>query len=471
MNILFIHSIDDISSPDKPLTNQAQMQFGISYISALVKRHGHNTKLVILSRMLGKSNTASIDKNIKDFSPGLICFTAVTTEYPFIKNMAGYIKKACPDIFLLAGGPHVSLNPDEAIGDAFDAVCIGEGEYPTLELVSQLEKNTSPAGIPNLWIKRDSKTEKNQTRPFLENLDSLPFPDRSMWQEWIRERVESEYAVLLGRGCPFQCTYCCNHALRVLASGPYVRLRSVDNIIEEIEKISCMAGKRNFYLEIETIGVNKSWVSGLCSKLEALNKTLESPLSFRTNLRITAGMDLEGFFPAFKTANFKTINIGVESGSEKIRRKILKRTYSNQDIINAVDLARKYGLKVYFYNLIGVPGETLDDFKETIKINRSCQPDRTFNHIFFPYPGTELYAICKNEGLLPKAIDTDLERCKAVLDLPGFRKNQIQDAFVWFDYNVYKGYKPLSQIFRKVIVSKLRSNSSLHRLYRKLIKR
>lgn len=161
------------------------------------------------------------------------------------------------------------------------------------------------------------------------------------------------------------------------------------------------------------------------------------------------------------------VKIGLESGSERIRREILKRNYSNKDIIDAVSLARKYGLKVFFYNLMGIPGETLNDFKETIGINRICLPDISIPHVFFPYPGTELYALCKDLKLLPKVLDTDLERCKATLDLPGFSKKQIQDSYVWFDYDVYKGYKPMYKILFKVLVAKLISNTSLHNIYRR----
>ncbi len=349
MNTIFVSSVNSLVTKHKPLDTPLQMQFGISYISSLLKRHGHKTKLIILSELLGKINFNVIDKNIKEFSPRLICFTAVCSEYPFIAKLAKYIKTHYPDIYLLIGGPHVSLNPSEVLEDAFDALCIGEGEYPTVELASQLEENKFPSSVQNLWIKHCSDIEKNTQRPFLHDLDSLPFPDREMWQEWIDERQSSQnskHAVLLGRGCPFQCTYCCNHAFQKLAKGNYVRLRSPDNILEEIRAIvKCFSTDRLIYLEAESFGINKAWALELCSKLEGFNRTLSHPLSFGTNLRVTPHADLESLFAACKRSNFSYVKIGLESGSERIRRQILKRNYSNQDIINAVELARKYGIK------------------------------------------------------------------------------------------------------------------------------
>lgn len=468
MNILFIYSVDDILTPDKPLRTPAEMQFGISYMSSVLKQSGHSTRLLVLSRLLGKANKKAIDRYLKEFQPRVACFTAVSTEYVFIRSIAQYINKKYPDVFLLIGGSHVSLNPEGILADGFDALCIGEGEYPALELVSQLEVCEIPSHIRNLWVKTGSGIEKNEPRPFLQNLDELPFPDREMWKKWVAGEGDHE-PVLLGRGCPFECTYCCNHALKKIAQGRYVRFRSTDNILKEINSIiSRSSAIKDIYLEVETIGADKEWAMDLCRKLKDLNSTLKDPLSFGVNLRIAPNLDFAALFAAFQKSNVTTVNIGVESGSERVRRDILNRFYSNQDIIDVVTLARKHNLKVNFYNLIGVPGETAEDFKETVSINRMCLPDKAYAHIFFPYPGTKLYAVCKEKGLLPKTVNTRLERCAAVLDLPDFSKREIRKGFIWFDYNVYKGRRPISKIMTKVFVSKCRSSPHLHYLYRSL---
>ncbi|OGC04134.1 hypothetical protein A2276_05920 [candidate division WOR-1 bacterium RIFOXYA12_FULL_43_27] len=438
-----------------------------------MKKHGHSTRLVVLSRISGNKNEEILDEYINNNHPHLICFTAVSSEYSFVASLARYVKKKYPHIYLLVGGAHVSLNP-EGVLDDFDALCVGEGEYPVLELVSQLEKGRIPLSIPNLWIKHEDKIEKNKPRPFLQNLDELPFPDREMWQEWIEEEPNSVYAVLLGRGCPFNCTYCCNHALRKLASGTYTRYRSPDNILSEIEELTKKhvkkKSKREIYLEVETIGTNADWVIDLCSKLENFNKGLSCPWSFGTNLRVTPNLDVEPIFSAFKRANFRFVNIGLESGSERVRREILKRNYSNDDIIRTVKRARKYGLQVCFLNMMGLPGETINDFKETVRMNRLCQPDWTSVSIFYPYPGTDLFALCEKKGLIKGQIDTENEREKAILNLPGFSRRQIQRGCVWFEYNVYKRHRPRISLLRKSVGLIIRSNSYLFKLY-KMVRR
>jgi anaerobic magnesium-protoporphyrin IX monomethyl ester cyclase len=464
MNVLFIHSEQDPFSENRPMETFERMQFGISYISSVLKEAGHRTKLAVLSQ----KTIPRVDEYVRKFSPGLVCFTSVYTEYHIITQVAARVKKAFPEIFTVIGGPHASLRPEECLEDVFDAVCVGEGEYATLELVEQLESGHYPSGIPNLYIKKpDGKVERNETRPFLEDLESLPFPDREMWLPWVANTY-SRPSVLLGRGCPFRCTYCCNHALRRVAEGQYVRLRSPSHIIAELTAMKeDNPYIEHIYLEVETLGVDMEWALELCAKLRDLNSKLEIPIIYGTNLRVTPNVDYNDLFAALKEANFLFLNIGLESGSERLRKEVLKRRYSNRDIEQTVEMARKYGLQLGFYNLIGLPGETKADFRETVRMNRVCQPDWFLLAVFFPYPGTELHETCREMGLLEDGLDTNLERRIPVLDLPGFSKRQVERRRSLFPFFVYRGHKPLSALIWLVVMAKIYSNRRLIELHKR----
>ncbi len=463
MKVLFVFSLQDYQSAVKPLQNQEQIQFGISYISSLLKSKGHTTDLLVVTRRTKKSFVYSYIKHMK---PDVIGFSAVATEYKFILSIARYIKSNFSSIFLIIGGPHASLNPDSVIKGAFDALCVGEGEFPILELVEQLNTGLRPSNIKNLWIKKDRRHEINPTNEFIQDLDILPFPDRKIWQKWIKYPT-TRHVIFLGRGCPYQCTYCCNHALRKLSPGKYVRFRSVDNVMREIkELISAFPKTREIYFEVETIGINIDFAIELCSKLVKYNVEIDHKLSYGVNLRIVPKIGFEPLFQALNRANFRFINIGIESGSERVRTRILKRFYSNKDIIDSINLAKKYGLKVSTYNLIGIPEETYEDFEKTINCNRICLPDWIQLSIFFPYPGTELYNVCREKGLLRSNIDERMERRRAILNMEDFSKKHIQKEFEWFYYKVYRGFKPLYLILARVLFSKLNSNPLFNRLYR-----
>ena len=463
MKILFIFSTEAPLSIEKPIDAPAYIQYGISYISSFLKQFNHETKLLVLSRSFKNKNYNVIRKKIENFKPKIIGFYSVASQYKFISDVSKFIKLNYPEIFLIIGGPHVTLNPEKITNDNFDAICIGEGERPMLELANMLEKNKFPSNINNLWILKNGMVEKNQMSPFYENLDSLPFPDRGMWEEYIdyNPDLKNNVTILLGRGCPYNCSYCCNHALSRITNGNFVRFRSPRKIIEELELIhEKYPLEKKIYLEIESFNVNIEWAIEVCNELEKYNKSLRTTLSFGLNIRISANDNFDILFKACRRANILNLNIGVESGSERVRKNILKRNYSNLDVMNTINSAKKYGLSYNFFIMIGLPGETIVDFKETIKICRIYQPIYIFLSIFYPYPGTDIYKLCKKMNFLQDKIDIKTEeRIKPTLNLPGFSKKQIQRSYIWFNYNVYKGYKSRIKLILKAIMKLLKSNS------------
>lgn len=437
MNVLFVYSIQKSILKDKPLKGQEDIQLGIAQLSSVLKEDGHNTFLQILDRKYKKRNLAVLQKRIKENSIDLICFSSVYSEFDFIIEIGRFIKQNC-NIFTVIGGVHVTLNPEEELLNVFDALCIGEGEYALAELANTLEKGNGIENIENLWIKQNGKVYKNKTRPFIQDLDTLPFVDRDIWQDHLFE-PESRLSVMLGRGCPYNCTYCCNHKLKQVATGKYVRMRSVENIVAEIKNLTTKFPLiREYFLEVETLGVDIDWVLELCNELFLLNKSLEHKLAFGTNLRIFDTLDVDLIFKNLKKANFKSVTIGLESGNERIRREVLNRRYSNKSIVRAVKTAKKYQIDVGLFNLVGLPTETLNDFQDTLKLNQNVQPNWHATSIFFPYKGTRLFDMAKELGILPDKLEFKEERQHAVLDLPGFSRKQIQKQFDSFHYNVYK---------------------------------
>ena len=199
----------------------------------------------------------------------------------------------------------------------------------------------------------------------------------------------------------------------------------------------------------------------LCDELEALNSRWEVPIAFGANLRVTPDKDYDKLFAALASSNFRFLNIGLESGSERVRREVLKRQYSNGDIVRAVETARKHGLQIGFYNLIGLPGETPADFADTVNLNRVCQPDWFLLSVFFPYPGTELHDLCRDQGLLGSSFDKVLERRRPAMDLPGFSKRQVRRRFTWSPLLFYGGHRSLKEIMWLVTMSKIFSNRTL----------
>ncbi|GHU69149.1 B12-binding domain-containing radical SAM protein [Bacteroidia bacterium] len=438
MKILFVYSVQKSITQSKPLLGQEGIYFGISTIASVLKKHGHTCELVVLDRRYKQKNISLLSGKIKTYNPQIVAFTAVFSEFDFIYDIAAKIKSQFPDLFLYAGGIHLTLNPHEKYLAVFDAFCVGEGEYATLELVNKLGTKENISDIANLWLKTPEGIVKNPVRPFIDPLDQLPPPDREMWQEWILE-PNTRLTLLVGRGCPFNCTYCCNHKLKKVSSGKYVRLRNIKDILEEIQYLhTTFPDVSEMQLEIETLGVDMNWLDCFCNELHQWGEKTRFKLKFSTNLRIFPQLDIESVFKNFKKANITSVTIGLESGNYRIRKEILNRDYSNEIILKTAQLAKNYGIDLSLFNMVGLPTETPVEFADTIQMNQMIQPSFHATSIFFPYPGTELHTMCERMGLLPQSINTKDERQIATLNLPGFSKRQIQKSFDSFHYNVYK---------------------------------
>lgn len=473
MNILFVYTLYSPLSPEKPFETQDEIPFGISYISAYLKRHGHQTRLFVATQ---KTGFAAFDSEIQDFNPDVVAFTCVASEYGRVRKFAEYCKRQYGNILRIVGGAHPSLNPSEEMLDIFDMVCVGEGEIPMLAIADGLERGALKLwDVPSIWYRKGGALFKNKTCNFIEDLDALPIPDREMWQRWIAE-PRSRLSILLGRGCPYVCTYCSNHALKETAEGSYVRMRTADNIISEISEM-----KRQFpwakeiYMEVETFGGGKiDSALDFCKKLEEYNQAADEKLEFGINFRVARYIErFKLLFPAMYDAGFRFINIGLESGSEKVRRGILRRNETNEDLLKTVSLVKTSGMKVFMYNLIGLPHEQEEDILETIRMNRLLRPDNHILSIFYPYPGTALHAMCVDLGIAPEKgmIEVECERVDPLQGLPGITREKVLWYFLWFNllvaYPESRGYEVVKELVgRYRWVHRVRGQSFLKALMR-----
>ena len=471
MYIGCIYSVEDCSSSDRPMPSFSSIPFGISYVATSLKKAGHNVKMLVFTPQtdIFKKLNTFIEKN----KPQLFCLTAVTSQYHVISDIAKKIKEIDSSIHTIIGGDHATLNPNETIKELyFDAICVGEGERAIVEYASLIERGVPYTEINNLWIKeRHGRLIKGHQDSFIQDLDNLPYIDREMWDEWVFDDNRM-HSVLLGRGCPNRCTYCSNHALSQASSGKYVRFRSHENVIDEMHSIvKRYPSVRSIFLEAETIGVNLKYTYEMCEHLAIFNLKYKSAISFGTNIAINKNLAYnEELLWKLKKVNFDFINIGLESGSEKVRNTILKRPkYSNKDIINFCNLAKKCGISANLFVLMGIPGETLSDYKETLDCVRECNPNHVYLSIFYPYPGTNLYSEAKKMGLLKAdIIDTVMERRRAVLDIPGFSKKQINREYLLFPYKVYKRKKALYKILAQILRNYIGMHPGLNLCYRRV---
>jgi len=275
------------------INSQVGFNFGVVFISAVLKKHGHETKLINLNEKLDKlPDDNEIQRIIEEYNPKLIGFSAVTTQYQHALKTAKFIKSFC-DIPIVCGGVHSTMVPEEVVEEeCFNYVCVGEGEEAVLELADKIEQRADTTRIGNIWTKNNGKVISNNVRA-LPKLTDLPRKDYEIFD--FQKMIDAEggwVRMMTSRGCPFKCTYCFNHAIVERYKDEtgsstkdlnYIRRHSVDDIIDEIEYL---LNKYNnittFIFDDDVFTSSKTYLKEFCEKYQGRESTFRRQCAYQS---------------------------------------------------------------------------------------------------------------------------------------------------------------------------------------------
>ncbi|GAB1402398.1 hypothetical protein MASR1M68_13090 [Elusimicrobiota bacterium] len=273
---------------------------------------------------------------------------------------------------------------------------------------------------------------KNEQSAF-SDFSKFPIIERSLWDKWVDNTAIQ--SVLISRGCPNSCSFCANHVLRRKNSGQYVEFRNVDDIMKEIITIRKKYPEvHTVFLETETFSIDLKYTYRLLDKLKKYNGKLKNKLKVYTNLLFNNSVknDMKNFAVKLKEANLVQICMGLESGSQRIRKDILHRPhYTNDDFITFCRYMQKQGVFVALNVMVGLPTETAEDLDMTIAVVDEISPAIVMPTIFTSYPGTDIYDLMLKNKIIKnsKFITGWDERRKARLGSDKMTKKVIQEKF------------------------------------------
>ncbi len=415
MRILFIYS-------NHATYLSPHYHHGIAYVAAALKKAGHRVELLTYDNPVERDQLV---EDVKRFQPNLAGFSVATNQYKYAREYSGWIKEDV-GVPLVVGGVHATLDPEKVMAHTlWDYLVVGEGEEAAVELADALEADRDPSAILNLWARKGDDVVRNEIRPLVENLDSLPYPDREIFdEEHLLEGDRKVFSFLAGRGCPYACTYCFNTGFRRLykGKGKWVRFRSPDNLLGEIRLLVPQYSPRILDFNDDIFTLDRDWTMTF---LEGYRREFGFP--FRCNVRVET-VD-RTVLEALKEAGCDAIRVGVEQGDEEFRRKVLKRNMTNEQIEQVFRWAREIGLGAWSFNMLGFPGETPRLAARTLELNSRIRPDHLQISIFNPYPGTALWEECLREGYLPEgteALDGYFVP-DTPLDLPTMTREQLHE--------------------------------------------
>ncbi|HID17512.1 TPA: radical SAM protein [Candidatus Bathyarchaeota archaeon] len=365
---------------------------GLAYIASVLEEGGHEVEVLDCQAL--ELSLEGVKREMEARRPEVVGVTSTTPTIHSALEIVRAAKEVDRSVVTIVGGPHASFTPKETLGSCkeLDFVAIGEGEYTTLELLDGLARGEPPEKVKGIAFRRGKRVLETPKRPYIEDLDALPFPARHllpMDKYRILGKNLTVIHVISSRGCPFRCIFCASSAL----FGKRFRARSVANVLAEIEESLERYKTRNVEFMDDTFTLDRRRVLEFCEEVKRRGLDISWGCSSRVDTITKETME------KMKEAGCSIIFIGVESASQKTLDLIGKGVTVDK-AVKVVEWAKEVGIEVLASFVIGFPWETVEDMKRTINFAKKLRPDFVEFSVATPYPGTPLYEWAKKNGFL-----------------------------------------------------------------------
>jgi radical SAM superfamily enzyme YgiQ (UPF0313 family) len=390
---------------------------GPGFLAAFLRERGHELDFL---RVAGDRDLDEAAAEIAGRDPELIGLSLTTRQWLRARDLVAALRRRAPGVPVIAGGLHPTFAPEAVLAAGFDFVCLGEGEEPLLDLARALEAGAPTDGIANIWTRGGTRPA---LRPPFSPLDDLPFIARDFLDEY-----SGVVHMTTQRGCPFPCTYCAARMYNQLYEpiGEYGRRRSHDDVLAELHQLEDDGRLAYVIFLDDTFTINHPWLREFCRRY---GDEIGRPFSLHARVE-TVKPELLDLLAA---AGCNQITYGVESGSERVRREIMRRPVTNQRFRDVFAWTRAAGIAVTANYMLGIPGETRAELDETLALAEELEVLDFGYFVFYPYPGTQLFQICRERGLLPEDyLERPANHRASILDLPDLTPEDIAEVYEGF---------------------------------------
>jgi anaerobic magnesium-protoporphyrin IX monomethyl ester cyclase len=399
-----------------------QPPLGVACLGAFLKRET-GVEVSLCDMSFERRPFEALARKIRDFRPDLVGISTMTPQISAAVESCSIARKLAPGAVIAVGGPHATVLPEDTLGrTGADLVFCGEGEAGLGRFVSG-----EPAdSIPGSCFRRGGEIVRVPGLLLVDDLDTLPMPDRGIFdmKKYFRvwysmDRVDPTLrgtSVMATRGCPFGCTFC--QPTLSMIFGRKLRKRSPGNIADEIEALKAGLGISAFMFEDSTFVLDKSWVHSICDELVSRRLGLKWCCNVRADL-----LDRD-LLAHMKAAGLAKINMGVESASQRVLDTIYEKGITVEGVTRSLALAGEMGIMVQGYFMLGAPGETLEEMRETIRFAVESPFDDALFDITTPFPSTELWNRFQHMVNRDFAEFDCFHQC--VFDLPGIPPGTVE---------------------------------------------
>jgi radical SAM superfamily enzyme YgiQ (UPF0313 family) len=358
------------------------LAYGLMSLAAALRRAGHVVNLVYgrdAHELCTDPRVARAD---------VLALSATTGLHRVYVGWARELRRAFPERCIVLGGPHATFFPKVIEHEPLDAVCLGEGEESFPEYLDAYARDF-PHGPPaGFWIRRSAGTgpvERGPLRSPVRDLDTLAPAAYDLFYDDPHYRKLPIKVFLATRGCPYRCSYCYNRTLneRYRPFGRLVRVTDPERVVDEIASVRERWGMQLVWFLDANFAADLRW-------LEAFGAVYRRRIGMPFFCKLRPERATDRVVRLLVEAGCTAVGLGIECGSERARREVLGRNVRNADILAGCRRLKAHGVRVLSFNMLGIPGETLDDALRTLALNVACGVDHAAATILQPYPGTEL---------------------------------------------------------------------------------
>jgi anaerobic magnesium-protoporphyrin IX monomethyl ester cyclase len=381
-------------NPPYPHTGHQHPPFiplSLGYLGAVSEKNGHEVN--IIDCQAERLEPEDYRKRLGQTNADVVGITSTTLTYKSALTIANVTKEELPDCTVVLGGCHATFWDENALKEcpSLDIIVRREGEITFIDLLEKLQNKSSLNGVKGITFRKsNSGITRNEDRPFMENLDDLPFPAFHLFPLGTFRRVgKIIFPLTTSRGCVYWCDFCT--AVRMF--GRKYRMRSPKNVVDEIEMLQNKYGESQFAFYDDAFTIDPERVEKICEEIR------QRKLAIHWDCEARVDMVNRRLLQKMKTAGCMAVWLGVESGSQLIIEKMHKRIKLDQTR-NAFKAARELGIMTIANVVLGFPGETEQTAWETINFIKELNPGDVGFYIATPYPGTPLYELVKESGWL-----------------------------------------------------------------------
>jgi len=380
-------------NPPYPIGSHKHPPFtplGLGYLASVLEKSKYDVNIIDCQALDINYEEFKIEINKKQAD--IVGITSTTLTYKSALKIIKIAKEVWPKSITLLGGPHVTFWDKESLKECpeLDIVVRKEGEETFLDIVGRIEEGKIYYDTLGTTCRKKEKIIKNDDRPYIENLDNLPFPAHHLWPlERLTKHGIIIFPIISSRGCVYWCDFCTT----VRMFGRRYRMRTPKNVVDELQYLKKRFGANRFTFYDDAFTVDQDRVLEICREIKNRKLKIEWDCETRVDM-VTKELLVE-----MKNAGCESIWFGVESGSQKVLD-AMRKGISPSQIVKAFKWAKEAGLITVAGVVLGFPGETKETIEETTKFIEKLNPNDVGYYIATPYPGTPLYNKVVEEGIL-----------------------------------------------------------------------